>query len=223
MTAVLGCARATPEEATGTDEAALVEPDEVTAEAILAKVAACTRKASRSPYAKDSGGRAEIDVCQLESAVFFEADLDVDCDGRQSPQCNRQTDAHYQSQTAAEDSSGRPLDAATLPFIVVPGVSSKWSYKNAGIAMGTVGAVLYDGKIEYGIVGDVGPTAIIGETSYAMAERLGINPNPSTGGVSSGVTYVIFTGASARVAKNEDHDEAIAIGQRRAARLLAEN
>jgi hypothetical protein len=105
----------------------------------------------------------------------------------------------------------------------VPGVSSRWSYKAAGITMGTVAVVIYDGKMEFGIVGDVGPKAILGEASYAMAKRLGINPNPSTGGTDSGVTYVVFTGSSAVVSKNEDHAEAVRVGKRRAAQLLDEN
>jgi hypothetical protein len=194
----------------------------VTAEALLAKLATCT-KVSKAPYAKDVGGAANIDVCGLVNAVFFRADMDVDCDGKASSICSKTTDPSYQSQTAATDSKGAYLDAATLPYVVVPGVSSRWSYKTSGIAMGSVVAVIYAGKVEYGIVGDVGPVSILGEASYAMAKNLGINPNPATGGVSDGVTYVFFTGASGRVPKNEDHAEAVRVGQLRAAQLLTEN
>jgi hypothetical protein len=151
------------------------------------------------------------------------SDLDVDCDGKKSSVCNSSADPSYQSGTAATDSAGKPLDAAKLPFIIVPGVSSRWSYRTAGIGMGTVAAVIYKGKMEFGIVGDIGPKAIIGEASYAMAKNLGINPNPRTGGTDSGVTYVIFTGSSAVVSRNEDHDEAVKLGRKRAAQLLSEN
>ena len=89
--------------------------------------------------------------------------------------------------------------------------------------MGSVAAVIYDGKIEYGIVGDVGPTSIIGEASYAMAKRLGINPDPKVGGISTGVTYIVFTGPSGVVSKKEDHAEAVTKGTARAAQFLAEN
>jgi hypothetical protein len=194
----------------------------VTAEALLAKLAACT-KVSKAPYAKDVGGAANIDVCGLVNAVFFRADMDVDCDGKPSAICSKTTDPSYQSQTAATDSKGGYLDAATLPYAVVPGVSSRWSYKTSGIAMGTVVAVIYAGKVEYGIVGDVGPVSIVGEASYAMAKNLGINPNPKTGGVSDGVAYLFFTGASGQVSKKEDHAEAVRVGEQRAAQLLAEN
>lgn len=193
----------------------------VSAASLLAKVQGCAKKISSAPYAKDSGGAATIDVCETDGAVFFHADMDIDCDGKPSAECNKSTDASYQAQTATTDSKGEYLDAAKLPFIVVPGVSSRWSYKASGISMGTVGAVIYNGKIEYGIVGDVGPTSIIGEASYAMAKRLGINPDPSRGGVSSGVTYVIFKGASAVVKKKEDHAEAARLGETHAQALVA--
>ena len=199
-----------------------VTPPPVNASTLLAKLGAC-KKVSSAPYAKDAGGTANIDVCGLKNAVWFTADMDIDCDGKQSTVCNKSTDASYQSQTATTDSKGAYLDAATLPYVVVPGVSTRWSYKTSGIAMGTIVAVIYNGKVEYGIVGDVGPTTIVGEASYAMAKSLGINPNPSTGGVSSGVTYIFFTGPTGEVVKNEDHAEAVSVGQKRAAQFLSEN
>lgn len=198
------------------------KPTAVTAATLLAKLGTC-KKVSSAPYAKDSGGTSNIDVCGLKNAVWWQGDMDIDCDGKSSTVCNKSTDAAYQSQTAATDSKGAYLDAAALPYVVVPGVSTRWSYKTAGIAMGTVVAVIYGGKVEYGIVGDIGPTSIIGEASYAMAKSLGINPNPSTGGVSSGVTYIFFTGPSGEVTKNEDHAEAVSVGQKRAAQFLTEN
>lgn len=198
------------------------KPPAVTAAALLAKLGAC-KKLSTAPYAKDSGGTANIDVCGLKNAVWWQGDMDIDCDGKSSAVCNKSTDASYQAQTATTDSKGAYLDAATLPFVVVPGVSTRWSYKTAGIAMGTVAVVIYNGNIAYGIVGDIGPTSIVGEASYAMAKSLGINPNPSTGGVSSGVTYIFFTGPTGKVNKNEDHAEAVSVGQKRAAQFLSEN
>ncbi len=196
-------------------------PPAVTAAALLAKAKGCTTKVSSAPYAKDSGGAANVDVCGLKGAVFWAADMDIDCDGKQSTICNKTTDPDYQSQTATTDSKGQYLDAATLPYVVVPGVSSRWDYKASGVALGSVVAVIYGDKVEYGIIGDIGPTSIIGEASYAMAQRLGINPNPSSGGVSSGVTYIVFTNSS--VTKKEDAAEARTKGAQRAAQLLAEN
>jgi hypothetical protein len=218
-----GCATSPEEDLEDASEALSASAGEPTAAAIMAKLQTC-RKASRSAYKSDaSSSTANLHVCQLNNAVFFHADMDIDCDGKPSAACNTSTDPWFQPETAGVDSTGKPLDAAKLPFIVVPGVSSRWSYRAAGIRMGSVGVVIYQGRMEYGIVGDVGPQAILGEASYAMAERLGINPNPSTGGTASGVSYVIFTGSSGEVSINEDHEEAVIVGRARAAQLLREN
>ena len=225
MVTISGCAApadddvivAEEEAVTTVEETRAVDVTPPTADEVLAKLATC-RKVSASPYAKDVGGSSNIDICGTTNAVFFKADMDIDCDGKQTSVCNRSADASYQSSTAAVDSRGRALDASVLPYIVVPGVSSRWSYRNAGIKMGSIAAVIYNGKIEYGIVGDVGPVSILGEASYAMAKRLGINPNPSHGGTASGVTYVIFK--DAKSPKNEDLAAAVRLGQDRARRLV---
>jgi hypothetical protein len=196
-------------------------PSKVTPAAILAKLEECTTKASKAPFARDMGGVENIDVCALGNAVYWKADLDVDCDGKPSDVCNASTDPSFQAQTATTDSQGAYLDAAKLPYIVVPGSSPRWNYKSSGIALGSVALVIYDGKMEFGIVGDVGPSSILGEASYAMAKNLGINPNPKTGGTSSDVVYVVFTGSSAIVKKKEDHAEAVSIGTKKAEELLS--
>jgi len=171
----------------------------------------------------DPGLPIDIPICGLKGAVFWKADLDVDCDGKQSAQCNLQTDAAYQAQTSATDSNGDPLDAATLPYVVVPLPSTRFDYAAAGLAFGSVIAVIYQGKVEYGVFGDEGPKAIIGEASYAMAASLGINPDPSVGGTDSGVTYIAFTGAGAVVAKIEDHPAAVTLGEKLASTLVGAN
>ncbi|MBN9165754.1 MAG: hypothetical protein BGO98_25255 [Myxococcales bacterium 68-20] len=197
-------------------------PEVDMAAALLAKLGTCTA-VSKSPFATDNGKTANVDVCGMKNAVYWQADMDIDCDGKESPVCSKATDPSFQNQTAMTDSKGGPLDAATVPFVVVPQPSNRWDYRASDLALGTVVAVIYDGKIEYGIIGDTGPTAIIGEASYAMAKSLGINPDPRIGGIGSGVTYVAFTGKDDAVTKNEDHAEAVTIGKRRAAQFLDEN
>ncbi len=189
-----------------------------TAAELLAKLATCDVVGGM--FATDSGGDADISICMLSNAVFWKADMDIDCDGKMSAQCNLSADPDYQDQTAATDSHGDPLDAAALPYVVIPGVSSRFDYEQAGLAMGTVVAVIYDDHLAYGVLGDVGPTAEIGEASYAMAVALGIDPDPSTGGVDSGVAYIAFTGDAAKVDPIEDHDAAVSVGTARALVLL---
>ena len=187
-----------------------------TAEQLLARIAAC--EVVGGPFDSDGG---DVNICGFPGAVAWTSDMDIDCDGQMSDQCNLGTDPSYMDQTAATDSNGDPLDAATLPFVVIPGRSARFDYLDAGLGMRSVVAVIFDGKVEYGVLGDVGPQAIIGEASYAMAVSLGIDPDPSTGGVSGGVAYIAFTGTESKVEVIEDHDEAVTLGIDRATLLLA--
>ncbi len=186
-----------------------------TAEQLLARIAAC--EVVGGPFTSDEG---DVSICGFPGAVAWTADMDIDCDGQMSDQCNLGTDPSYMDQTAATDSNGDFLDAATLPFVVIPGRSARFDYIDAGLGMRSVVAVIFDGKVEYGALGDVGPQAIIGEASYAMAVKLGIDPDPSTGGISGGVAYIAFTGVEAKVEVIEDHDAAVLLGTDRAKLLL---
>ena len=186
---------------------------------LLAKLATCARVGG--DYATDSGGTQDIAICGLTGAVYWKADLDVDCDGKMSTHCNLGTDPAYQNQTSATDSAGNPLDAATLPYVVVPLPSTRFDYGAAGLELGSVIAVIYNGHVEYGVFGDEGPTSIIGEASYAMAQLLGIDPDPSTGGADSGVAYIAFTGSAGVVPVIEDHAMATQLGIAKARALLA--
>ncbi|MGW4630489.1 glycoside hydrolase family 75 protein [Streptomyces rubiginosohelvolus] len=172
------------------------EPDAdagvVTAVELLAEVRACSR-ISKGRYRTDSGSaKATVPVCGTRDAVFWKADMDIDCDGRKTRACNRKTDPYFLPETAFQSSRGEPLDSAALPHVVVPGPSKVWDYRKSGLTGGSVVAVVYRDRVRYGVIGDTGPTGIIGEASYAMAKALGIDPDPSTGGAESGVTYIAF-------------------------------
>ena len=193
-----------------------------TAADLLALTTQCNQL-SNGFFKADSGASstANIPICGLVGAVFWKADMDIDCDGKMTTQCNLQTDPAYQNQTAASDSNGNALDAANLPYVVIPGSSIRFNYPANGLHMGSVVAVIYNGKVAYGVSGDSGPSAIIGEASYAMASALGINPNPSTGGVDSGVTYIAFTGAGGVSAPIENATHTTMLGETLAATLVA--
>lgn len=194
-------------------------PSAPTAAELLARLASCNQVGGE--YATDSGGAPTIGICGLPGAVFWTADLDIDCDGKVSAQCNTSTDPSFENQTSATDSHGDPLDAATLPYVVIPLPSSRFDYAAHGLALGSVVALIYHEHVEYGVLGDEGPSAIIGEASYRMAQLLGIDPDPSTGGADSGVSYIAFTGAGAVVPVIEDHDMAVQLGITSARAMLA--
>jgi len=187
---------------------------------LLAKVRGCTQVSS-GRYRSDQGARADIPVCVKHGAVFWKADMDIDCDGRPGLVCNARTDPSFSDGTAYLQSDGRSLSAETLPYIVVPLPSTIWDHRAYGVYGGSVAAVIYGDRVEYAVVGDKGPRGIIGEASYATARALGIPPDPRTGGTDFGVTYIVFR--NSRVSPIQDHDEAVAQGKALARKFLLEN
>jgi hypothetical protein len=164
-----------------------------TASQLLAKSNTC-KQISVGKYAKDEGGSKTVAVCDANGAVFWKADMDVDCDGVRTTRCNENTDCCYQNDTSFHQSDGKPMNAAKTPYVVIPLPSSRFNYGSNGIKGGDILAVVYKGQVEYAVFGDEGPNNIIGEASYATAKALGINPDPENGGTDSGVTYIVFPG-----------------------------
>ncbi|MER7837635.1 glycoside hydrolase family 75 protein [Streptomyces sp. NPDC096040] len=193
------------------------ERNRITAADLLARMRDCTQ-ISKGRYRTDAGTAATVPVCGTEQAVFWEADLDIDCDGRPTAHCNRTADPAFSAATAFQQSDGRHLDAETLPYVVVPGPSSRWNHWASGIEGGAVAAVIYKDRVQYAVVGDTGPRDIIGEASYATAKGLGVNPDPLVGGVPSGVTYIVFKDSA--IKPIEDRDAAQEEGERLAAQFI---
>jgi hypothetical protein len=194
-----------------------------TAAQLLAKVTSCSQISSGKYKTDDDAGSATVPVCGKNGAFFYKADMDVDCDGQRTTQCNENTDCCFQNGTAFEQSNGQPLNAATLPYVVIPSESSIFRYSQHGVDGGSVVAVIYNNQVEYAVIGDTGPTQIAGEASYATAKGLGINPDPSNGGVDSGVTYIFFEGSGAKVSPIENHSTAVSVGQKAAQNFINNN
>jgi hypothetical protein len=172
-----------------------------------------------SRFRPDAEMPASIPVCRTGAVVWWTSDMDIDCDGGSEPACK--ADRSYQPRTAATDARGRPLDASHLPYVVVPSPSNGFHHGRAGLHMGSVVAVVHGGRVVYAVVGDTGPAGTIGEGSYALAEQLGIDPDPNDGGTSEEVTFVAFTGREAVVVPIDDAARAQAVGERLAAALVA--
>lgn len=178
---------------------------------LLSKVRDCT-SVSRGSYRTDRNRPATIPVCGADGAVFWKADMDIDCDGRPTDRCNRRTDPYFSAATAFQLPDGRYPSAERLPYIVVPAPSGIWSHRDEGIRGGSVAAVVYGGRVLYAVVGDVGPRDMIGEASYATARALGIPADPHSGGTASGVTYIVFKEAPATPI--EDRTAVVTAGER---------
>lgn len=115
-------------------------------------------------------------------SVRFTSGMSIDNDGVGSAH----NDPYHQSTTSY--ASG-VLNADKTNYIALaPG----WAHEN-GVQLGDVAVVKYKGRSAYAVYGDkyVGNSAH-GEGSVRLARALGIPSSSVSGGVSSGVTYIIF-------------------------------
>lgn len=124
--------------------------------------------------------------------VHFMADMDIDVDGSG----NSHGDPYFQPDTTLHY-RGKALDSDVDKFIVVPPLIVK---KTKGIVLGCLAKVTYKGKFCLAVVGDLGPTRKLGEASRAVANALGINPSPISGGVDDPtVLYELWPGLTASI------------------------
>jgi hypothetical protein len=179
--------------------------------------------ASKGTYATDRSSSAAVDVCKLNGAFFWTADMAVDCDGQKTAQCNSTTDSTFSAQTSIAQSNGQPLIASELPYVVVPLPSGRFDYTKEDVHLGAVAIVLYGNQMAYGVFGDEGQTSVIGEASYAMAANFGLPPGPKNGGTTGPVTYIVLTGSTSVVAPVEDQTAAVTLGTTLAQQLIQNN
>jgi hypothetical protein len=187
---------------------------------LLAKAQSC-HQISNGKFRTDEETGRTVPVCDANGAVWWRADMDIDCDGQRTSNCNENTDCCFQPDTAFHQSNGQPLRSDTLHYIVVPSPSSTWRYTSSGLAGAGSCAVIFNNKVIYAVIGDTGPTAIIGEASFATARDLGIDPDPSTGGTDGPVTYICFK--NSKVSPIESNTAAANVGSAKATTFVQNN
>ena len=95
----------------------------------------------------------------------------------------------YDSSIANESNPRRFVDAANVPYVVLP----PEGFKHAKLGDFAIVMNLENGKVAGGIVADESaPELPMGEGSIALAKMLGIDSNPRTGGTEREVVYVIY-------------------------------
>jgi hypothetical protein len=189
---------------------------------LIALTSKCAKHSPGGPWRKDDESpKADVYVCaDYAGAVYWTADMDVDCDGKRTAQCNENTDCCYQSGTAFENSKGQTLTASVDPYYVIPS-----NYKNAGIKGWQIAAIFdhTTKKMTFAFEGDTGPNNIIGEASYATASILGINPDAKNGGSDGPITYLVFTGDAGHPTVPEDHQQVVTLGMKAVKAFLDAN
>jgi hypothetical protein len=192
-----------------------------TADQLLAKLGAHCAAVTKKPLRPEDGAPRSVPVCGMNGAVYAKTGLLVDCDGQRTARCNEKTDCCFQDDTAFHQSDGQPLNAAKLPYIVLPRDSANWRWSKEGIDGASVAAVIYDHRLTYAVVGDTDVPDKVPQGSYATAKALGMNPDPKNGGVDSGVTYIVFFNATADPI--ESHASAVSVGEKAAEAFLRNN
>ena len=192
-------------------------------------------------FQTDAG--ATIHVCALKGgtgntggAVYYTADMDIDCDGLMTTHCpgtGADKDGSYYGQTSyfgpnsKTGKYGKTLAAENTPYVVIPEevVFPGLDQQNGG----NIVAVIYKGQIEFGVFGDTiayqagdkgEPT---GEASVRAAVGLGIPASPANGGAEGGVTYIAFAGPGSQPKDMEDLAEVQALGMKLLTALLTNN
>ncbi|KAF8336588.1 fungal chitosanase of glycosyl hydrolase group 75-domain-containing protein [Cantharellus anzutake] len=125
------------------------------------------------------------------AAFVFTADMDIDCDGIDY-RCPGNTDGQPQTTYGA-------LSAYSVPWIVIP--DSFVSQHSSRLPGNNVAAVLCNGKLFYGILGDTNGDSpeVTGEASYLLGRSCfpSDNLNGGKGHGSADVTYIVFLGQDA--------------------------
>jgi hypothetical protein len=164
--------------------------------------------------------------------TFWQSNMDVDCDGSNSPLCSNDPSHQDQLSCNCDVANGGTVEAATTPFFVIPGCSNgcggygPFAYNQRGIGIGQIAAIVYQLGTKVGVayapfLDEDGINTEIGEGSYALNNFLGIDPNPSTGGSNdNNVAYIVFPGSANRITDYANHAHAVTVGQSAAAALL---
>lgn len=131
---------------------------------------------------------------ESDGQVWFIADADIDADGGSNPD----NDPYWQPDTSLHF-HGSPLDAESVPFIVVPPVVLR---RTRGVVLGCQAIAMNILTMETVkcVVADIGPRSKVGEISPAAARKISVNPNSVTGGQERKIIlYKLFPGLRALV------------------------
>jgi hypothetical protein len=222
----------------------------ITGSPAIAQLRAMTKECTAANKIASDPGDFVLDngtvshVCSLKGgpgnsggAIFFNADMDIDCDGLETTHCpgtGANKDPSWDNATSfagpnsAKNAKGEPaLASENTPYVVIPEeVVYPGLDQNNG---GNIVAVIYNDQIEFAVFGDQIAAEPgekgedIGEASVRTAVGLGIPSSPATGGVGGGVTYIAFVGTGSKPADMENIAEIQSLGAQLLASLLNNN
>jgi hypothetical protein len=182
---------------TGSDERQSSVRQSVAARRIAPRSRARTsglRHPARGSFALRGGQGALSVETTLGGHIVRRTGMAIDTDG--APNVTKKQDRNHRKDTSMTW-DGQYVDASTIPYMVMP-----LGGLPAGVQLGDIARVSYNGRVVYAIIADRGgrdtKKSMHGEGSIRLAQLLGINADPNTGGAPSGVTYEIVPGSGRR-------------------------
>ncbi len=150
-------------------------------------------------------GSSASSAPKATNGVEYDAGMTIDTDGIGSD--HGEGSPPHQDHTSYAD--GRLNADKTNYMVLAPG----WAAAR-GLTLGDIAVVQYKGKSAYAVYGDnYKGDQIHGEGSYRLATKLGINNSPVSGGVTSGVHYIVFPGSHKQLNGSVDQSKIDQIGQ----------
>jgi hypothetical protein len=167
------------------------------------------KKVNSKPHINTMTRAKKVNVYQVAKGVFaYSSGMAIDTDGSDDD-----PDPDHQGETTWHDSNGNSLGSHRVPFYVLgddcwddKSPCPHFSYKEHKIKGRQFALMFYKGKCIGSIFGDTqtannqttsdNDSRELGEASVKAARLLGIPSSGTSGGVSKGVTVVIFSGPS---------------------------
>lgn len=145
---------------------------------------ACDQKQERGGCSSDPSRNSAV-LRFPDNTIFFDAKMAIDADGsalsKRAERPNQpETSFRYPNLPGPAGGEGTAdpmatgpgpsLDAERVPYVVMPLGDFK---RESGVSLGDLAAVIKDGRVQFAIVGDLGPRTKIGEGSMKLHEQLG--------------------------------------------------
>ncbi|BGP51685.1 hypothetical protein JCM10450v2_007635 [Rhodotorula kratochvilovae] len=127
--------------------------------------------------------------------VWWQSNMDIDCDGSDGSADVCQGDGSFQSDTAFQDDNGKNIDAQAVQYVVID-QDDDFDPTSFGIQPLSVVAVLCGGKLTFGVWADTNALGSMGEASVHLGRVcFGSQINGNFGHSEPDVLYIAFPGS----------------------------
>ncbi|GAA6048666.1 hypothetical protein JCM3770_002009 [Rhodotorula araucariae] len=143
----------------------------------------------------DDGTRYCADSDERPRYVWWQSNMDIDCDGSDGSAEVCQGDGSFQPDTAFRDDEGKNIDAQAIQYVVID-QDADFDPTSFGIQPLSVVAVVCGGKLTFGVWADTNALGSMGEASVRLGRVcFGSQINGHNGHGEPDVLYLAFPGS----------------------------